>query len=121
MSAKPSGEDFGKTAYSYFEILLNSLANLINKFISIEKTEIAQSNFELMRNLVGSFENLKISYNKNLASGQYILSPAEKSFLSSFFANIEFLLRRFGKVITMYSVILQKYTVQAYSVKDPRI
>lgn len=65
MSAKPTGEDLGKSAYSYFEILLNSLANLINKFISIDRAEIAFSNFESMRNLVGSFENLKNSYNKN--------------------------------------------------------
>ena len=59
-----------------------------------------------MRDLIGSFETLKVNFTKNLASGQYGLSLSEKSSLNSFFANIEFLLRRFGKVITIYSVIL---------------
>lgn len=68
-SVKSYSEDLGKTAYSYFEILLNSLANLINKFISIENPEITRQNFEKMRELVGSFEKLKQSFAKNLESG----------------------------------------------------
>ena len=68
-SVKSYSEDLGKTAYSYFEILLNSLANLINKFISIENPEITRHNFEKMRELVGSFEKLKQSFSKNLESG----------------------------------------------------
>jgi hypothetical protein len=92
-------------AYSYFEITLSSLVGVINKFVQIEQAEILDRNFEEMRKLVGQFESIKKNFDKNLQSGQYTLSGQEKAMLSMFFGPLEYVLRRLGRVISMFMVL----------------
>ena len=99
--------------YSFFQIMLNSLSSLINNFLKIEAKEISDQNFDLMRRVIGSFENLKNNYNKSIETNAFVLSPTEKGFMTKFFTSIEFLLRRFGKIISMFQVIFQRYTFES--------
>ena len=55
-----------------------------------------------MRRVIGSFENLKNNYNNKQEDLTLALSSTEKGFLNMFFTSIEFLLRRFGKIISMF-------------------
>lgn len=66
-NSESSSEDFdNKAAYSYFEITLTSVVNIINKFVLIDYSEIAYRTFEEMRKLIGQFETLKKSFYKNV-------------------------------------------------------
>lgn len=93
--------------------MLNSLSSLINNFLKIEAKEISDQNFDLMRRVIGSFENLKNNFNKNIEKNAFVLSPIERGFMTKFFTSIEFLLRRFGKIISMFQVIFQRYTLES--------
>ena len=119
-SARKSSDSLDNTiieseqpTYSFFQIMLNSLSSLINNFLKIEAKEISDQNFDLMRRVIGSFENLKNNYNKSIETNEFVLSPTEKGFMNKFFTSIEFLLRRFGKIISMFQVIFQRYTFES--------
>ena len=94
--------------------MLSSIVSLINNFLRIENSEIPDKNFDKMKNLIEIFEKQKNKYTKTIGEGIFTLSLEEKGFLKLLFANIEFLLRRFGKIIAMYHVIFQKYTMKSY-------
>jgi hypothetical protein len=93
--------------------MLNSLSSLINNFLKIESKEISDQNFDLMRRVIGSFENLKNNFNKSIETNAFVMTYTEKGCMNKFFTSIEFLLRRFGKIISMFQVIFQRYTFES--------
>lgn len=77
--------------------------------------------FEEMRKLVAQFETYKKAFDRNLQSGQYAVSALEKYQLVKFFGPIEYVFRRLGRVISMFMVLAQKFTMmQAYQARRLR-
>jgi hypothetical protein len=54
--------------------MLNSLSSLINNFLKIESKEISDQNFDLMRRVIGSFENLKNNFNKSIETNAFVMT-----------------------------------------------
>jgi hypothetical protein len=104
-SAEDCYSENNQPTYSFFVIMLNSISSLINNFIAIKRSEISNQNFDLMRRVIGSFEQLKNNFTKSAEANALSLSLSEKGFLHKFFTSIDFMLRRFGKIISMFSVI----------------
>jgi len=76
--------------------------------------ELINESMEKSKEIIGEFEKLKSDYSKRLNMGTRTLTTQEQSFLNFLFTEIRYVLTRFGRLVSIYEVILQRYRMQSY-------
>ena len=86
--------------------MLTNLGSMINKFFQLTYHEIVKESMEKMKEIIAEFERLKFDYTKRVEMGTKTLSKEEQKYLNSIFSQIRYVLTRFGRLVSLYEVIL---------------
>lgn len=94
---------------SYYSIIVKDLCELIDKFLNYSVNEMLS--MEQPRDIIMKFDKLRSDYNNKLKSNAQSQTFSKKNieYLNILFAQIRFILTRFGRVINFIDVLEQPH------------